>query len=1436
MKKHKLFFAIVWIAIGYGNLFAGDDPPAISPNFVPFDLDHWTLTAFDRATGEAVLQYSAEKPSFVPGQSVTTLANDTIGYFVRKIMEVREEGNTLHLQTADADMEDIFMNTSFTLVTSVKDLGGKDLRGLPTEELSQALTNEEGMIHPSAVILHSHNEKNQASATRIDLLNPALQRFKDDEVRINFLYLKENLDDTEIYSAANFDFVLEEAELFFSADAVLEFVFIGREIGDTVIKDGALERLRFYLEGRARAAAKLKATASAAFEIEGEQEILPDILRLTYTFPVGPVIVWVTFHVDILSEYLLLAEAEAVATWGFEANQVVRIGGEYVTATKHFEPIAEEEFSHELDPLVVEGEAKLEATLKIFPRVAMMVYSAAGPYADVIPYASANFHATAMVSSDGSSDLKWNANIDLGLDFRAGLKPAFFESLLGEVGPYETELFKWTLWETPAGLDLLSELGGNHVLPVNLPLSFRVTDSWGNRTPFMPVFFETAHGELDKPWAIADGSGVARVNWSLTAENADLNRETQIMTASLINTGDETVASLQAGVGINNRPTAFYVEELNETDSIVFRHMAFRDIEKVMFTMDQNQASLLVENTVFEDFDLGISGSFSSVYVVQNSRFSRGGTGLHIKGARRATELLVEDSHFEELSVLGIYFSFIPANLTGLTFTNCQNGIEGRVGGTADIRRSEFTDCQTGISLRLFDAVTLHELELSMSSPVDQHPPGRAVSIDYVFDQVNIKDLVINRYYTGLFGTQLKGGGVIEGVHTRDSKRGIELLDAHHLHIQSNSMFFDGEVGDDAAENDEYIGIILRRSHHNTVARNLIMGLCTGIREIACEHNRFTVNSVKDNKCATTGFRSIQSSPTVVNNTFNDNLGAAVLFEHPQWAWVSNNNFVSNQVGIAHSHGEAVVNAPGNYFSGQSEADVRGNVSADDPLEQAVSLVCDFPPDTLFIPSGGEALLGLHVKNHELPNDSVRVEFSDERGWLEGELAQSAEMTDTLGAVFYVNIVARGTIEDLLKGRTSQTIWGDVVSERSDDNARDSIVITIYNQELSRLSVLPGEQRLAPGDSLFFRAEAYDQYNLRMDADLRWTATGGHIHDNGWFYAPDVAENDLRITITATDPASSIFGEALVVVTDVQSRLQRISLVPAQASMRPGASLQFTANGTDQFGLSHSFEPEWTASGGSINRDGLFVAPYTKDTYAVMAESIFYGIAATAEVVVECFTHLNESVILCGADSVLINQIWVREAGIYNDTTWVNEGCDTVRIIEVFHFDLPEVALSWDPGLICIDRPPIQLTGGTPPGGDYTGPGVQNGWFDPEVAGLGLHSITYTYTDDNGCTNQATVLVEVDPCTGLVQRPGEDNWIRMYPNPATNQVFISVDLPAADQFSLRLLDVTGRILVTAGPFDATIEHPLDLQGLKPGYYLMKVVSGKRTAVKSLMIR
>jgi uncharacterized repeat protein (TIGR01451 family)/gliding motility-associated-like protein len=106
--------------------------------------------------------------------------------------------------------------------------------------------------------------------------------------------------------------------------------------------------------------------------------------------------------------------------------------------------------------------------------------------------------------------------------------------------------------------------------------------------------------------------------------------------------------------------------------------------------------------------------------------------------------------------------------------------------------------------------------------------------------------------------------------------------------------------------------------------------------------------------------------------------------------------------------------------------------------------------------------------------------------------------------------------------------------------------------------------------------------------------------------------------------------------------------------------------------------------------------------------------------------------------------ITVSESGTFTVTVTDANGCSaTSDEVTVTVHELPEIILP-DFGPVCEDADAFDLIGETPTGGTYSGTGFQGGQFVPSVAGHGTHTITYTYTDENGCTNTATVDIVVN--------------------------------------------------------------------------------------------
>lgn len=78
----------------------------------------------------------------------------------------------------------------------------------------------------------------------------------------------------------------------------------------------------------------------------------------------------------------------------------------------------------------------------------------------------------------------------------------------------------------------------------------------------------------------------------------------------------------------------------------------------------------------------------------------------------------------------------------------------------------------------------------------------------------------------------------------------------------------------------------------------------------------------------------------------------------------------------------------------------------------------------------------------------------------------------------------------------------------------------------------------------------------------------------------------------------------------------------------------------------------------------------------------------------------------------------------------------------------PSISITLPDDAICENHGIVNLTPtATPAGGFWTGPGVNTatGKFNPDVANPGIHTLSYTYNNSYGCTNDDNVTITVYP-------------------------------------------------------------------------------------------
>jgi hypothetical protein len=192
------------------------------------------------------------------------------------------------------------------------------------------------------------------------------------------------------------------------------------------------------------------------------------------------------------------------------------------------------------------------------------------------------------------------------------------------------------------------------------------------------------------------------------------------------------------------------------------------------------------------------------------------------------------------------------------------------------------------------------------------------------------------------------------------------------------------------------------------------------------------------------------------------------------------------------------------------------------------------------------------------------------------------------------------------------------------------------------------------------------------------------------------------------------------------------------------------------------------------------------------------------------------------------SSIVVTQSGSY--TVDVSNGsCGTTSsAINVTVNPLPNVQFSMgNDTSFCVFSNPLTLTGGSPAGGTYSGPGVVGNTFYPGAAGTGYVTLTYDYTDGNGCYSSANAIVYVDLCMGI-DGTTQQNGILAYPNPATD--YTTVRWSEANVSTLEVFDATGK-LVYAENVEGKTTTQLDMNDWADGIYSVRLTGSDTQTIR-----
>ena len=178
-----------------------------------------------------------------------------------------------------------------------------------------------------------------------------------------------------------------------------------------------------------------------------------------------------------------------------------------------------------------------------------------------------------------------------------------------------------------------------------------------------------------------------------------------------------------------------------------------------------------------------------------------------------------------------------------------------------------------------------------------------------------------------------------------------------------------------------------------------------------------------------------------------------------------------------------------------------------------------------------------------------------------------------------------------------------------------------------------------------------------------------------------------------------------------------------------------------------------------------------------------------------------------------------------------SNGCSASATSSITVNPLPQVTISSTSDTACLNNGTITLIG-NPSGGVYSGQGVSGNIFDPSTLGIGNYLVSYTYTDNNTCSNTSNKTLYVIGCTGIIDIDNSNEFI-VFPNPAKD--FIEIHSSKKNiEFEVTIISLDGKIIYTQIANEINSRIPIDK--FSDGTYFLRITNKENVFYKKVVIR
>ncbi len=472
---------------------------------------------------------------------------------------------------------------------------------------------------------------------------------------------------------------------------------------------------------------------------------------------------------------------------------------------------------------------------------------------------------------------------------------------------------------------------------------------------------------------------------------------------------------------------------------------------------------------------------------------------------------------------------------------------------------------------------------------------------------------------------------------------------------------------------------------------------------------------------------------------------------------------------------------PQNWASGASPLQVTFTKSGVYTVTQIVGNALECSPDTISVDICVDSI---PIANMALSHDTVCV----------GQTLSGSFVGDILGICDTMDIrwrlplptsgqkgsaLAYDTVQDFSFSRVG--IYPiKMVAENSCDSVElfDTIVVrgiptTQFPNDTAICGLANIDWALPHLQPLIFDSLSEVTYNWSVVPATGWSFVNGTSASSPLPQIDFTQYGSFQVILTVISSCGSSSDTMVVTLTE-EPVLQPVYLPFTDTVVCPGTSLIYKASanlGSQPYQFTWG---SWSQTNLS-SADSIVLNNLSADTtiYIKVQDSLGCGdsIAFRIDVMPPPIVDAGMAVSICAVDSIQLNATvtggapplmysWSPAVGlssttvlnpwrapldttvIYTLTVTDSLGCvydDTVSIIV---FPKPNFTAGSD-FTICVNQGDTILSGATPSGGTWTGPGVTGNLFSPANAGLGVDTLIYTYTDPNNCTYTDTLIITV---------------------------------------------------------------------------------------------